>query len=233
MMPDTSHALALRGLSLDTGKAEILPRRVPGGAPQAVRTKKIVLLKSSETRENSHSGFALDVIAEALRRGASGGTQLIIKEHNLADGSDAEALAGDFFENDLLVIGTPIRNFSPSLLLQSFFHKLRPKLLTFDANEKLVSRNFAGRNVMVVITGVSGIWKWRLLNQFIFFAHFDLLFDFWGPKHDNNILRVLFHPQNRIRKLFIPNARKRDFEKRKGYIARKAAAFAQQAGITL
>lgn len=204
--------------------------------------KKIVIIRSSETRNDSYTGFALDVLAKMVK--AEHGEHVVIKEHHLGDVIKAVPTAetlytispelgevvDDFFNNDLLLIGTPIKNFAPSVLLQIFFQKMRHKLLTFE-NDKVVSRNFSGKNVMFVISGVSSIWKWRLMNRFVFFIQFDMLFDFWGPAYNDNIFRLVFRPQNHIRKMFIPNARKGNLEKRKEEITARVKAFARRAGL--
>lgn len=202
--------------------------------------RKVVILKASETRQDSHSALALDEIRRTIesQRAAD------FREYVLADhvttlpahvATEAEipahlaAIADDMMDCDLLVIGTPIRNFAPSVLLQSFFQQVRRKLLTFDAQDRVISRNFRTREVLVVVTGISGPWKWRLFNRFVFFAHFDLLFDFWGPAYDNNLLRVWLRPRCRVRKLFIPNARRSTFSSRKAEIVERARRFARKA----
>lgn len=199
--------------------------------------RKIVVIKSSETRHDSYTGFALDELTRQLRERYP---QADVREHHLGDvirevptaetlytiPPELEPVVADFFDNDLLLIGTTIKNFAPSILLQIFFQKMRHRLLTFK-DDKIVSRNFAGKNVMFVVSGVSSMWKWRLMNQFVFFVQFNMLFDFWGPKYNDNIFRLIFTPQNNIRKLFIPNARKGLLEQRKGEIAAQLRAFAQ------
>jgi NAD(P)H-dependent FMN reductase len=202
--------------------------------------RKVVILKASETRQDSHSALALDEIRRTIEsQGAADFHEYMLADFvttlpsHVATVSEIPpalaAVADDMMDCDLLVIGTPIRNFAPSVLLQSFFQQVRRKLLTFDAQDRVVSRNFRTRQVLVVVTGISGPWKWKLFNRFVFFAHFDLLFDFWGPAYDNNILRVLLRPRCRVRKLFIPNARRSTFSDRKAEIAESACRFARKA----
>jgi hypothetical protein len=170
----------------------------------------------------------------------------IVREHHLGDvikdvpdaetlytiSPELETVVHDFFHNDLLLIGTPIKNFAPSVLLQIFFQKMRHRLLTFE-NDVITSRNFTDKNVMFVISGVSSVWKWRLMNQFVFFIQFNMLFDFWGKAYNDNIFRLLFKPQHKIHKVFIPNARKGLLAQRKAEITARMVTFAKKAGYLL
>ena len=204
--------------------------------------KKIVIIKSSETREDSHTGYALDMLVDILRKKTGTHLNLSVREHHLADflteipnpetintlSSELKTVVDDFFANDLLLIGTPNKNFTPSILLQSFFQKMRHKLLTIDHEGNVLSRNFYNHKVVVIVSGRSSKLKWYFLNQFVFFVHFDLLFDFWGGKHNENVFRILFKPQNQIKKFFIPNAQKATFNQRKGEIITSMEKFSDQ-----
>lgn len=204
--------------------------------------KKIVIIKSSETKFDSHTGYALDVLIDILRKKTATYVDLSVKEYHLADflteipttetintlSSELNKVVDDFFTNDLLLIGTPNKNFVPSILLQSFFQKIRHRLLTIDDEGNVLSRNFYNHNVAVIISGRSSKLKWCFLNQFVFFVHFNLLFDFWGKNHNDNIFRILFKPQNRINKFFIPNAQKATFNQRKIEIANSMEKFSDQ-----
>ncbi|MFA6281938.1 MAG: hypothetical protein WCY05_05510, partial [Candidatus Omnitrophota bacterium] len=202
---------------------------------------KVAVIKASETKINSHSGYALDCLVKALQEKLLGQARLIIHEYCLADlihqiptPATLQDLSGlkdavqKFFNSDLILVGTPIKNFTPSILLQAFFQKMRHLLIKLDQNGSVLSRNWNGHNVAVVLTGRSGIWKYNLLNRFIFFAHFNLLFDYWGARHNNNILRVLFSPQNRVVKRFIPSCQAATFEQRKEEINNSMAKFADK-----
>jgi len=204
--------------------------------------KKIVIIKSSETRQESHSEYALDCLKEILQKKVGEYVKLSIKEYHLAEflteiptmetlstlSPDLRKVVEDFFDNDLLLIGTPNKNFAPSILLQVFFQKMRHKLISLNDEGVVLSRNFYNHNVGIVISGRSNKWKWLFLNQFIFFAHFDLLFDFWGKDYNDNLFRILFKPQNRIRKFFIPDAQKATFNRRKGEIQKSMDKFSDE-----
>jgi len=205
-------------------------------------TKKIVIIKSSETRQESHSEYALDSLKDILQKRVGEYVKLSIKEYHLAEflteiptpetlntlSPDLRNVVEDFFDNDLLLIGTPNKNFAPSILLQVFFQKMRYELISLDGEGKVLSRNFYNHNIGIVITGRSSQWKWWFLNRFIFFAHFDLLFDFWGKDYNDNIFRLLFKPQNRIRKFFIPDAQKATFNQRKGEFLKSMNKFSDE-----
>ena len=110
------------------------------------KCKKIVIIKSSETRQESHTGYALDILADILQKKTDTYLNLSVKKYHLADflkeipntetintlSPELKTIVDDFFTNDLLIIGTPNKNFAPSILLQSFFQKARHKLLTID-----------------------------------------------------------------------------------------------------
>jgi len=47
--------------------------------------KKIVIIKSSETRQDSHSEYALDSLKDILQKGVGEYVKLSIKEYHLAN----------------------------------------------------------------------------------------------------------------------------------------------------
>jgi hypothetical protein len=204
--------------------------------------KKVVVIKASETRLDSHSEYALDRLVEVLRKSSQpDGMVLQVRAYHLADHlteipnpqtADAplppglEAVVHDFFDNDLLLIGVPNKNFAPSVLLQTFFQKMRPRLMSLDKQGNIVSRNWTGNKVGIVLTGRSSYLKYLLLNQFVFFVQFDLLFDFWGKEFNHNLLRILFGPQNRVVKTYIPDCRGSTFKDRAAEITARMEKFA-------
>ena len=207
------------------------------------KTRKVVVLKASETRVDSHSEFALDHLLAFLEHSAQRrGISLDLRLHHLADylteiptpkqlasvSPELEPLVIDFFHNDLLVIGVPIKNFAPSILLQVFFHRMRLRLLTLDKQGELKSRNWNHHKVAIVLTGHSSRLKYWLLNQFVFYVHFNMLFDFWGRHFTNNPLRLLFRSQHKVAKAYIGDCRCSTFEARKPEIIQQMQRFSQK-----
>lgn len=204
---------------------------------------KIVVIKSSATAENSHSSFALDCLVTSLRdeartRGfsldfreyqlATIARHLVLPAQSVASPPELEALISDFFHNDLLLIGVQNHNFAPSLLLQAFFQFIRPRLLSFDADERLVGRNLEPQRIGIVLTGRSSRIKYILLNRFVFFVHFNLLFDFWGQAYSPNPLMLLLRPQHRIATSYLEDCLRTTFAARKEDISQRMQVFAKR-----
>lgn len=205
--------------------------------------RKIVVIKSSATSENSHSSYALDCLVtslgdEARARGfsldfreyqlVSIARHLVLPAQSVVSPPELEALISDFFHNDLLLIGVQNHNFAPSLLLQAFFQFIRPQLLSFDADESLVSRNLEPQRIGIVLTGRSSRIKYILLNRLIFFVHFNLLFDFWGQAYSSNPLMLLLRPQHRIAMSYLEDCLRTTFAFRKKDIAQRMQIFAKR-----
>lgn len=211
--------------------------------PSSDRIRKVIVIKSSATTENSHGSFALDCLAISLRDEASTqGFSLDFREYQLATmarhlflpapsavpSPELEALIADFFDNDLLLIGVQNHNFAPSLLLQAFFHYIRPRLLCFDADERIVSRNLEPQRIGIVLTGRSGWLKYILFNRLVFFVHFNLLFDFWGKSYSPNPLMPLLRPQHRIATSYLEDCLRTTLADRKDDIAQRMQVFAKR-----
>jgi hypothetical protein len=204
----------------------------------SLKETTITIISSSSTSSNSHSTFANTILMQNIA--ARMDDPVTFKIYNLPsiiqkipttnstinEYPGLDLLAKDFMESEGIILGAQNKNFSPSLHLQAFFHLMRPFLVTLEPNGKVLSRNFSNRTIGILLSGRSSKVKWYLLNQFIFFTQFNMLFDYWGPEHNDNAFRLLFNPQNSIQKLFIPDAQKTTFKPRRSALALEIEKFA-------
>lgn len=153
---------------------------------------KIVALYSAYSR-NSYSDTALRVIVDTVRVHYPE-TSIIsyILPNMISRLSTLESLnqprpiiskiGNDLFSSDLVLIGSPIYNFTYSPYLHVLFHELRDRLLTFDSNGKVIGRNLQGKFVFLSLTGRSSRFRWWTLTRYFVAWQFNFLLRFWGGR---------------------------------------------------
>ena len=164
-------------------------------APGAAQPKRYVpIMKTAVAiytsyNRGGYSDFALSTLISNLQKTIP---QIQIKEiilpnyiHTIEEGktgTHVETLGNMLFESELIIISSPIYNFTYSPYLHIFFHALRDRLLEFDEEGKLVSRNFKKKNVILISTGRSPYWKWLFLAKFLLIGQLKLTLYFWGGR---------------------------------------------------
>ncbi len=152
--------------------------------------KKVVALFGSYER-GKYSDFSLNVLLDRL---VSLRPELAIERHVLPelfrelateetlDHPDAlfQQIGDSIMESDLLIIGSPLYNFTYSPYLHTLFHRLRNRFLTFDDSGNVTGRYMGGRRVFAVFTGRGSRLRWWALMRWLLVGQFSFMFRFWG-----------------------------------------------------
>ncbi len=193
-------------------------------AASKTRVKRVVVLYTSHER-GRYSDTALDCLLQHLqtrrrdvvftRYDLRESVREFLTEQNALDPDpELKGIARAIQDSDLLIMGSPVLNFTYSPYLHTLFHRLRHVFVTLDESENVVERNLKGVKAAVVLTGRSGLLKWYLVSRFVVIMQFKLAFWFWGG-------RVVAHK-------FLGNCRKNRFEASRERICKSMERFARR-----
>lgn len=151
---------------------------------------KIVALYTSYTR-NSFSDTALSALLDTLARRFPNAeiSRFVLPElitelptsDTLRNPDEIIDQIGDaIFASQVVVIGSPLYNFTYSTHLHVLFHKLRDRLLMIDSSGDVVGRHLNGKLFFLLMTGRSNRARWWILARHLVAGQFSFLLRFWG-----------------------------------------------------